>query len=221
MSKQQDDIRLHSAGAIVRHNSPFHDLPVPANQDELSKETREKWVIPFYMTALDSLEFLDRYKAVRHEINPNLVKHLLGDFNWRPRIVAAKLAAIENYHELEEMIGNLFLRSDVCDAGRGYCIALACFNTSDSMRFLRQYLDYYLTQKDLWFDQNVAMAAVAYLDRVNGTNALHSFMQSWEEFIANKPNWDLQRSIEMFSNSILAIERIREAVMGNSDPGML
>src|SRR5262245_43788691 len=79
-------------------------------------------------------------------------------------------------------IGHLLLRSDVCYAGTGYCVALARFNTRDSTGFLLEYLDYYLTRHDLWFDQGCAMGAIGYLDSRDGSNNLESLMEKWVAF---------------------------------------
>ncbi len=73
------------------------------------------------------------------------------------------------------------------------------------------YLDYYLQQADLWFDQSHAMGAVAYLDLKNGTNHLGKYLQLWEVFTANKTNWNLQRSIKSFEDEMNTLHALKSS----------
>ena len=207
-----EEIKLHVAGATVRHQHPFSQLSIPQNAEELSDEFIEKWVTPFYMTSFSNGAFLENLKPVAHELSEEVVSHLLGDFNWRTRIVGAWFSAIKQYAEFEQVIGNLLLRSDVCYAGVGYCIALASFNTDASIEFLCRYLDYYLNRPDLWFDQGAAMGALAYLDSINQTQHLERLTPSWEKFVSNKPHWNLARSIESFAKQMEEVLLIKSAI---------
>lgn len=211
--KPKDDASLHSAGAIVRHRSPFADLSVPENDVALDDSFVAKWVVPFYSTVLPGDPFVADYKRVRREISVAIVMKLLGDVNWRPRTAAAYFATIELYRELEGPIGNLLLRSDVCYAGAEYCLALASFNSANAMDVLCRYLEYYLSQNDLWFDQASAMAAVAHLDAARGSNVLAKFIPKWESFVRNKPNWVLAKSIGSFEQKYASLRRVRESVV--------
>jgi len=195
------NIELHVAGATVRHKNPFHHLPIPADTD-LPVEYIEKWVLPFYMLDMASDEFLNQYLKVRKDISKEVIFKLLGEFNWRPRFVAAQLVAIENLQEFEENIGHLLLRSEVCYAGGEYCLALASFNTKASNRFLREYLDYYLKQHDLYFDQGSAMGALAYLDEVNGTQVVAEVMPEWTNYVRNKPQWNYKKYVDSFRHGM-------------------
>lgn len=161
------------------------------------------------MTDLRSEEFAEKYRAVHDKITIDLVKDLLAESNWRPRLVAAMFAATKNYGLLEIPIGYLLLRSDMCYAGKKYCLALATFNTPESVEFLRCYLDYYLKQKNLWYDQGEAMGAIAYLDQQNGTNVLAQFLPAWEEFNANK-RWNLSEHLRRFADQMKALQRLRD-----------
>ena len=95
------DIALHVAGATVRHRNPFENMEAPRNDDELSKEFIEKRVTSFYMThlALAGETTIATFARAAKEINIDIVRTLLGDFNWRTRITGAYFAAI-NYREL-------------------------------------------------------------------------------------------------------------------------
>ncbi len=200
---------LHSAGATVSHDGRFAKLDVPSKEDSLSKEFILKWVTPFYSSGLQNDSFATDYHEVRNELTVEITLELLSEFNWRPRIVGAYFAAIERYDSLEDIIGKLLLRSDVCFAGTGYCLALATFGSEESIQFLRQYLDYYLRMDDLWFDQGDAMAAIAYLDRQKGTDVISDLMPLWTKFVKNKNEWNLDSYIQSLDESMSAIEVLR------------
>ena len=153
--KTKKAIELHSAGATVRHQNPFEELESYKSESEIDKKFIDKWVIPFYMVGIHNTdEFISNYSKVKSDVNLEIAKQLFGDFNWRTRIVGAYFSAIENYVELEDIIGTLLLKSEVCYAGGGYCFALASFNTEKGINYLKRYLDYYLTRKDLHFVQS-------------------------------------------------------------------
>jgi len=211
MGNDTKEIELHVAGATVRHESPFLHLAVPTDTD-LSVEFIEKWVLPFYMVQMSSDEFLTQYLKVRKDISPKVVYGLLGEFNWRPRSVAADFAAIENLLETEKSIGNLLLRSELCYAGAEYCLALASFNTKGANEFLREYLDYYLKQPALYFDQDAAMGAIAYLDEVNGTEVVAQVMPEWDAFVRNKPHWSYERCVQFFRNRMNALHILQQRI---------
>ena len=209
MKDHLEEIKLHIAGATVRHQSSFSELSAPKNAQELSEEFIEKWVIPFYMTSLSSKSFLQNLRPIAQELSKEVVELLLGDFNWRSRIVGAWFSAIKPYIEFEQTIGNLLLRSDVCYAGNGYCLALASFNTPTSIEFLCKYLAYYLNRPELWFDQDVAMGAIAYLDHINRTQNLQQFIPAWKQFVADKQHWNLASSIQSFATQMDEVLRIQ------------
>jgi hypothetical protein len=50
------------------------------------------------------------------------------------------------------------------------------------------YLDHYLTQPDLVFDQADAMAALTSLDSRNGTSHAHGYEAHWARYLANTPS---------------------------------
>jgi hypothetical protein len=210
---QLDLVALHSAGATVRHRSPFAELDVPVLSPGSDAEFMRKWVVPIYMDWLVTPDTLiSALRPLWSEVTPELVSTLLANFNWRPRIVGAWLAAIAPHPELDDHIGRLLVRSDACDAGKGYCLALTAFNTPASRDYLRRYLDYYLTQPQLYFDQGEALSAVAYLDEINGTNDAATYATSWEAFVKNKPNWDLQRTETRFRKQLVTLREVNRAL---------
>lgn len=207
--REIDALKLHVAGATVRHNN-FEDLKYYKNPEQLSIEFIDKWVNPFYMTDLNDLQFSMRLQSVAVDLNTEVIKKLLGDFNWRTRITGAHFAAITHSTEFEEQIGNLFLKSEVTYAADGYVLALASFNTNSAIKYLTEYLNYYLERTDLWFDQNDAMAALKWLDDSNKTNYHKEYLGRWEKFIEDKPNWSLDRTFERFERGMQGIKRLAE-----------
>jgi hypothetical protein len=191
----------HVAGAIVVHRNPFAGLQVPAVVEPLDPELLERWTKPLYMSffgpSSDSV-----LEALWPEMSSDVAYRLLSNFNWRPRRVGAYIVALRRLDELTELVGRLLVRSDVCLAGESYCMALAQLNTLPSRQFLYEYLDYYLTRNNLFFDQGAAMGAIAYLDDINGTREISRFMDKWESFVADKPHWNLARSCSQFSNNM-------------------
>lgn len=212
--KERDAIKRHVAGAIMVHNGPFSDLTTPENKEDLSHNFLKKFVAPFYMNLkrLESRndELENHIKKILPEINSDTVDKLLGDFNWRTRSVGAFFAALKNLTDFHDRIGKLMLKSEVSYAGTTYCLTLSEFNNQKSIDYLNQYLDYYLTQKDLWFDQSYAMGALAYLDNVNGTKELNKHLEKWRDFVSNKNNWDLEKSIEHFEKNMNGLKEIKK-----------
>jgi len=132
---------------------------------------------------------MNEFAVASKEITIDVVKNLLGDFNWRPRVTAAYFAAIKNYKELDDLIGRHLVKSEVTYAGFGYCLALAIFATDNSKDYLKRYLDYYLDRKELYFDQAHAFCALEYLDK----DLAAEFIVKWNSFISDKPYWNLEK----------------------------
>jgi hypothetical protein len=187
----------------VRHQTPFGDLETPRNEHHLTKELIEEWITPFYINSLEQLDAkaVAAFDHAAMKINQPIVAKLLGDSNWRSRIVGALFAATMGYKEFEQIIGRSLLKSESCFAGSGYCVALTTFGTDDSRNFLITYLDYYLGRKDLWFNQADAYCALEYLDKEASAQRL----EKWIEFVSDKPNWNLDRSRMIFLASIKEI----------------
>lgn len=213
-----NEMRLHSAGATVRHGGPFACLSVPSRHDNPSREFIRKWVEPFYMQNLAEgpAPFIDAVRGVAPDMTNEVVAELLAYFNWRPRIVGAYFVAIKQLSSFEDQIGRLLLRSDVCYAGDGYCAALARLNSPASIEFLEKYLGYYLGRTDLWFDQGFAMAALGYLDEQNHTTRRNAFETQWARFINGKPLWNIGDYDRRFRATMTTLEATARAA-GETD----
>ncbi|MCB2410069.1 DUF6000 family protein [Hymenobacter sp. BT178] len=206
---QATEIALHIAGATVQHRNPFEQLEAFRNQDELSEEFIEKWVMEFYMPSINRLDdqTMEAFVTASKEITQEIIQQLLGDFDWRPRIVGAYFAAIKGYTDLTDIIGVHLLKSEVCYAGLGYALALATFGGDQSKEYLKMYLDFYLKQKDLWFDQNSVLAALHLIS----PDEASSYFNSWQEYISDKPYHDLSNNIEGMIKSVNIVKQIRQA----------
>lgn len=204
-------LQLHSAGATAVHSSPFSALEVPVDTEILASEVRETWVRPLYF-GIHKTEAQDFLIKNFRLISAELISQLFANFDWRPRSVAAYLVAVSNKAEFTTLIGRLLLRSDVCYAGAAYCIALAAINSDASIAFLEEYLSYYLTQPDLWFDQAHAMAALSYLEKINNTKHAGRFHEEWSKFVANKTNWNFDESIARFTQSMKNVEGLKSRI---------
>lgn len=202
-------LALHVAGATVKHNTDFSNLKILENNESLSQDFINKYVISLYMKRIDNVEFREYFLTIKDSVDNEVVAKLLGDFNWRTRSVGADFAAIYNMNEYEDNIGKLLLRSDVCYAGRNYCLALASFSSTVAINYLQQYLEYYLRQPDLWFDQDWAMAALSYIGINKGEDLLTPYMDLWNEFIINKPSMILADSMESFNLQMLALNKLK------------
>lgn len=186
-------------GATVIHKSPFQELPSHRNNFELDEEFINEWVAPYYMKIgkYYNDDWINSIKAIRHQITPEITLGLLGDFNWRTRLVGAYFSAIKGYTEQLEIIGTHFLKSEVCCVGHIYSIVLAYYNTDTSINYLEKYLDYYLQKPELYFDQTFAMNALAYTDCINGTNRAKHYAEDWEKFLVNQKKEQQKRASQL------------------------
>ena len=200
-------LERHVAGATVTHGSPFSALVVPVNGQPLTAEIIQTWVRPLYF-GLQTPEAKAFAAAHLHQTTDAIITCLLGDFNWRPRTAAAYLVALTGRSAHTAQLGQLLLRSDVCFAGGAYCLALAALNSPESVGFIDEYLSYYLTRKELWFDQGAAMGALAHLDRLNGTSLMPRHLKAWNTFVENKTNWDLAGYVERFEGSMVTVRAL-------------
>ncbi len=203
-----NELQLHIAGATVRHRSPFEEISVRTDAQPLPTEVRERWVRPLYF-GLRKPGAIDFINTNLGDADDQLIDQLLGQFDWRPRTVGALLAALLNRHPFTNHIGALLLRSDVCYAGHAYCIALASFKSPESISFLNRYLEYYLTRPELFFDQIHAMSALAWIDSELHTSYLNDHIPAWERFVEGKSAWNLEKSCNVFSETMAIVSKIR------------
>ncbi|NLR63356.1 hypothetical protein HGH92_03470 [Chitinophaga varians] len=182
MNDLQKVTDLHAAGAIIRHLSPFASLTSHENGFELPASILQQWVKPYYMNVgSGNDEWIEPFYQVKSLITHDLTTLLLGDANWQTRKVGAYFAAVNQYTDLEDMIGTLFLKSELSCVGSMYTLVLASFNSNKSVTYLDKYLHYYLKRPELHFDQQAAMEASLYLDAINGTDHTSRHFPHWEK----------------------------------------
>ncbi|KAA2242651.1 hypothetical protein F0L74_08965 [Chitinophaga agrisoli] len=188
MDNMDEMARLHSAGATVRHSTPFDNLPSHKNKAPLTADFLKKWVAPYYMSigAYDDADWINSIKEVKKDCTKEICLLLLGDFNWRTRSVGAYFAAVQGYTDLIDIIGVHLLKSEVCYAGETYALVLAFFNTATGTQYLSRYLDHYLTQPTLYFDQEHVLYALIFLDQQNGTQYAAKHIDSWKALLAQR-----------------------------------
>ncbi len=203
------DIELHSAGATVRAKTPFHDLPTFSTDFEMTREFVEKWVAKFYMSSVSGTEFADAYNEIKNELTEDIVEKLLGDFNWRTRSTGAIFALLKDYRQFEDIIGNHLLKSEVCYAGTTYGLVFAVFNSDKAIYYLKEYLKYYLTRKDLHFDQAIIMRSLFYIDETNGTQHHKELLPLWEEYSSGK---DLCLEDDWIKDQINSLIKLKETM---------
>jgi len=211
--KEIEAIKLHVAGATVRHKPPFDDLKPFKNDFELTQDFIDKWVIPFYMHIGDTdIKWVNKLTSIKSEITADIIKKNLGDFNWRTRQTGAFFSAITNQTQFIDVMGTHLLKSEVCYAGGTYCQVFASFNLPKCVDYLNLYLDYYLTKPDLWFDQRNAMEAILYLDNLNSTKHFDRHISNWTEFIKNKPHWNKEITTDDLEKQLKVIETVKQYV---------
>ncbi|MDF1697641.1 MAG: DUF6000 family protein [Saprospiraceae bacterium] len=182
--KELNQRELHSAGATVQHKSPFSELESYVNENDITEEFRKEWVIPFYFqTSNYSEEWIQKMIDLKPKISENVILQNLGDFNWRTRSTGSYFASIMESKHLEDIIGIHLLKSEVCYAGSEYAFTLASFNTKKSADYFNKYLDYYLKNPQLHFNQEAVLKALKYLDEVNGTHHVDGHLSDYETFL--------------------------------------
>jgi hypothetical protein len=104
--RQQKEILRHIAGAIVVHKSQYEKLETPYHVKNLSQDFVDKWIVPFYMERLlQNDNYEEKVLQVKNDLSPEIVKQLLGYFDWRSRITGAYFSSIMGYKEFEECNG--------------------------------------------------------------------------------------------------------------------
>jgi uncharacterized protein DUF6000 len=108
-------------------------------------------------------EFLRQLGDAAKQVTDQELGDLL-DGDWRSRITAAWLIGTSRREQFRRRIGELLLESQVTFAGQGYCVALALFGTGADADILEAYLDRYLRQPGLRYDQDWAIGALLHID---------------------------------------------------------
>jgi hypothetical protein len=167
----------------TRHETPFSRLHVRWATGEIPMDFYRKWVLRIFGTGpwCDAASIRAMIDPIRHEITLEVASDLLSLAQYRARFVGGSFVGLLRMEPLEEEVGKLLLRSDGPYSGFAFVVALARLNTRSSRQFLCDYLDYYLTRRDLDFEQPFVLAALEHLDGKNGTRLHESFLDRWNE----------------------------------------
>jgi hypothetical protein len=213
MDDLNEQSRTHSAGGTMPHGTPFETLVTHKNPEALTDAFVNKWVVPFYLKigSHPDADWIEAIQAIKPKLTQEICLQLLGDFNWRTRLVGAYFAAIKNYRELTDIIGTQLLKSEVCCVGHIYALTLASFNDEDSIQYINRYLDYYLTKPTLYYDQQRLMEALLFLDATNGTHYFSRHLDNWKTFT------EVRKHLE--ERNTPGIARLLETIQGPAASG--
>jgi hypothetical protein len=125
-------------------------------------------------TAQRSLFLQQLAASARQASNQDL--DVLLDSEWRSRLTASWLIALDRRQQFRQRIGELLMASELTYAGQGYCLALARFATAADAELLATYLDAHLLQPDKRFDQHWALGALLHLDEQLTANRADRFL---------------------------------------------
>jgi Family of unknown function (DUF6000) len=126
--------------------------------------------------------FLQELAASARKVSDHDLAVLLGA-DWRPRLTASWLIALDRRQQFRQQIGDLLLARELTYAGQGHCVALARFATAADAELLAAYL----AQPDRRYDQPWALGALLYLDEQLGTSRTAPFLpdggpgQQWSD----------------------------------------
>jgi len=115
---------------------------------------------------------------------------ILFEGGWRERKTASWVVAVAGRTEFRSRIGELLLASGG-PYGGAYCITLATFGTSADADLVCRYLDRYLPQPDLVYDQTFALSTLLHLDAVLGTERASPYLAAgglWQQWTDATPN---------------------------------
>ncbi|WP_242911518.1 DUF6000 family protein [Actinomadura terrae] len=107
----------------------------------------------------------------------------LLELDWRSRITAGWLIALDRRTQFRDALGELLLASELAFAGIGYCIALVRFAQPEDADILAAYLDRYLRRSDCYYDQDAALGGLLHLDAELGTARADRFLDLWPDSV--------------------------------------
>ena len=158
-----------------------------------------QWVAPYYLNILhgnfcllegeEQVAFNQSVMSALKSINTQVVDQLLSSVGWREQITGSWFCGLKGWSQFADVIGTRLVESKVTYAGQGHSFALACFANSKSIEYLTKYLDVYLPQTDLVYDQAWVMPALMWVDEKNNTGYSARYLTSdglWEQYIVNK-----------------------------------
>jgi hypothetical protein len=181
---------------------------------------REQWVKPYYMDVLhanyvsfegDRLNaFVSRVREALVVVDHSVIERLLEingpDSSWRDWLTGGWFTGLKRWKQYADRVGEILLKSQTPYAAQGACFALARFDDDAAIKYLTAYLDHYLLDTDLSYDQNWAMSALIWIDRSQSSKYSDAYLKPggpWEAFVGRKPHWSLAQSLTVFESAML------------------
>ncbi|MCP4373048.1 MAG: hypothetical protein GY797_33815 [Deltaproteobacteria bacterium] len=172
----------------------------------MDQDYLNEWVVPFYMNILHgnylrkdikSTEFNTKVEQAIQKITPEIVERLIEGY-WRESITGSWFAGLKKYTQFQDRIGDLLIASEAVYAGQSHAFALANFSNKKSGEYLSQYLDIYLSQPNLVYDQDWVMVALMWVDSQNETALASRFLVPnglWDQYTKDKnsQSWSIER----------------------------
>jgi hypothetical protein len=172
-----------------------------------------KWVNPYYAPILhgnycfllkheQQTSFNLSVKKGLEAIDEKIATQLLSG-GWREQITGSWFCGLKGWSQFADIIGTKLVASTMTYAGQGHSFALACFANDKSVKYLTEYLDTYLPQTKLVYDQDWVLPALMWVDAQKGTKHATRFTGSrglWEKYVADKKSdvWQLDYRKEKF-----------------------
>jgi hypothetical protein len=159
-------------------------------------------------TSPEREELIRWFRRALSEITPDVIGTLLQQTEWRAQLTASWFCGLKGWREFRQLLGQFLVESQVCFAGQGYCVALACFGDRPSADYLCAYLDRWLPQVDKFYDQHRAMPALRRIDAQLGTNFASRYLgkgglwQRWAARSDGRANADSLESREHDFNQL-------------------
>lgn len=192
--------------------SPFFDLwapPVP-ERSTLDQALIATWIAPL-CAGLDRGRFIEVLADRWGEIDAALISRLLHERLWRARIAGSYLVGLKRDARFVAHVAGHLLRSETPYAGQVYCLALARVEGPLAEAALRRYLDHYLAERELLYDQCAAMGALAWLGNRRGEDLLADYLPAWEAFTRDKP-LDLAGVCAQFASQVGLLAGVQETI---------
>ncbi len=140
---------------------------------------------PFRLAGSERERFDTGFRWAIYAVTVDEVTTLLSSQLWRAELVGGWLVAAVQWQRFLPKVSELLLASRRAYAGRGYCIALARVPGSESAATLVRYLDRYLREPALVYNQPEALAALFMIDHALGTHHADRFVEDggmWEQW---------------------------------------
>jgi hypothetical protein len=119
------------------------------------------------------------------EVTDDDLAELFAVVDWKPRLIASWLVAVDRRQSWRPMIRELMLGGELISAPQGYCVALLRFGTPADAAILADVLGW---SRPTALDLDWAMAALLILDERHGTSLAEPILAAdgpWRQWCAS------------------------------------